>query len=198
MVDCNNYADRPLRELLADTAAKSPTPGGGSIAAYVGAVAAALGQMAVNYTIGKPKFSEHEDRLRAVLEELRRSSEMFMQLAAEDMAAYEAYSAARKSADPADQQRALVTATAVPLEIVAVAAAVLARLDEIKGFLNPHLLSDLQAAALLIEAAAQAAALNVRTNLTAFARTDDARPFETQLDILLQHCGQHKTAVLGD
>lgn len=197
MTAAKDYLSVPFRDLLADTAAQSPTPGGGSIAAYVGALAAALGRMAVNYTVGKPKYAAHEPRLQTMLEELRRCGEMFTQLATEDMAAYERYSAARKSTDPAEPQRALVTATAVPLEIVAVAATVLARLDEMKGLLNPYLLSDVQASAILTEAVAQAAALNVRTNLVQFASPADARPFQEQLDTLLDHCRQHKVAIIS-
>src|SRR6476646_9848034 len=105
MSSINQYLELPLKDLIDQTAAKSPTPGGGSIAAYVGALAAALGQMAVNYTVGKPKYAEHEPRLRTLLEELRRSGEMFTQLAAEDMAAYERYAASRKASDPIEQQK---------------------------------------------------------------------------------------------
>lgn len=191
-----NYLNLPLSELIEDTAAKSPTPGGGSIAAVVGALAAALGRMAVNYTVGKPKYAAHEVRLQAVLAELRRSGQMFMQLAAEDMAAYERYSASRKSGDAAEQEAALATATAVPLEIVAVAAVVLGLLDEIKSFLNAYLLSDAQAAAILTDAAAQAAALNVRANLKLMSRGQEQTRVAGELERMLVHCRERRAAVV--
>ncbi len=193
-----DYLSLPLRELLADTAAKSPTPGGGSVAAAVGALAASLARMAVEYTVGKPKFAAHDARLRELLTELGRAGEMFGQLMAEDMAAYERFAAARQNPDAAEKQRAIATATAVPMEIAVVAGALLERLDEIKAFTNPHLLSDLKAAAILAEAAAQTAALNVRENLRSLANTQEAGRLETQLHTLLARARGHRDAVVQD
>jgi formiminotetrahydrofolate cyclodeaminase len=190
-----DYLNLPLAHLLEDTAAKTPTPGGGSVAAFVGALGAALGRMAVNYTVGKPAYAQHEPRLRSMLEELQRCGQMFTQLAGEDMAAYERYSASRKGGDTDEQQRALLTAATVPLEMVAVASAVLQRLDEIKHLLNPYLLSDLQAAAILTDAAASAAALNVTANTTQLANRPDAEQLASQLQVLLQHCSERKQSV---
>ena len=56
----------PVREFLAATAAKQPTPGGGSVAGVVAGLGVALGEMALNFTKGKKKYAEHEafyDRL---------------------------------------------------------------------------------------------------------------------------------------
>lgn len=190
-----NYLNLPLRDLIADTSAKTPTPGGGSVSALVGTVACALGRMAVNFTIGKPKYAAHEPQLQAVLAELTRSGEMFAQLAMEDMAAYDLYAESRgKSED--EQQRALVAAAAVPLEIVAVAAAVLERLEAIKGFCNPWLLSDLQAAALITHAVARAAALNVYTNVKQFRSPGDGQQFVDQVTKMLAHCDERLRAIV--
>src|SRR5512133_2146661 len=151
MSAADNYLSRPFGRFLDDIAAKTPSPGGGSVAAAVGALSAALAHMAVEFTAGKKKYAEHEDRLRQMLEELRRASGMFGQLIDEDIAAYERYAAARKSADPKEQEQSLITAVLVPMEIATVAAVVAGRLDEIKGFINPLLYSDVQVAAILAQ-----------------------------------------------
>jgi formiminotetrahydrofolate cyclodeaminase len=111
------------------------------VAAIVGALSAALGRMAANYTVGKPASAQHEARLRELLDELRHAGEMFIELSAGDMAAYQAYSTARRGGGKDVQQRALLTAAAVPLEMVAVASALLERLSELEPRTNPDLLS---------------------------------------------------------
>ena len=119
-----DYLSLPLRTFLADLAAKTPTPGGGSVAALTGALAAAQARMCVEYTVGKPKFAAHETKLREALAEFKRAEEAFGRLMAEDMAAYERLSAANKADDPTEQQQAVATAAAVPMEIAALAGAV--------------------------------------------------------------------------
>jgi len=193
-----DYLGLPLAAFLADLAAKSPTPGGGSVAALVGALAAAQARMVVEYTIGKPRSAEHDSRLREVLAELTRGQDMFRQLMSEDMAAYERYAAARKSGDPDERQRALATATAVPTEIVALATAVLACLDEIRSLVNPHLASDLRVAAVLALAVARSAAFNVRVNLGELADQREAEGLSQQVDRLLRRAGEHCSAVTGE
>ena len=50
-----------------DLASKTPVPGGGGASAYAGALAAALGSMVANLTIGKPKFADREQALQETL-----------------------------------------------------------------------------------------------------------------------------------
>ena len=57
-------------ELLAEIGAKSPTPGGGAVACVTAALAAALGRMVVNYSVGKPSLAEHDALHQAALEAL--------------------------------------------------------------------------------------------------------------------------------
>lgn len=192
----NDYRLLPFGKFLEDIAAKSPAPGGGSVAASVGALSASLACMAVEFTVGKKKFAAHEERLRQMLNELRRAGEMFGQLIGEDIAAYQRYAAARKSDDEHEQARAMGTATAVPVEIVVVAAAVAARLDEIKGFINPVLFSDVQVGAILAHAAAESAALTVRGNLPYLPDQTEAARLREKLDDLLARTRQHRDAVV--
>ena len=191
-----DYLSLPMRAFLADLAARSPTPGGGSLAALLGALAASQAQMVIAYTLGKKKHNEHEGRLRALLDEFKRAADALSQLMSEDMAAYERYAASRKSDETDEQQRAVATAIAVPMEVVVLAEAVAARLDEVKSFVNPYLFSDLQAAAILAFAAARSAGLNVRVNLEDLADRREADRLESQLDALIDRVHQHRQAVV--
>jgi formiminotetrahydrofolate cyclodeaminase len=193
----DDYRMLPLGRFWDDVAARTPSPGGGSVAASVGALAAALARMTVEYTAGKKQYAEHEGRLRELLDELRRAGDMFGELMAEDMAAYERYAAARKSGDAAEQARATATAVAVPMEIAAVAEAVVARLDAAKGFLNPALCSDVQVAAILAEATAASAVITARGNLGSLPDPAEARTLAGRLDSLLAQARAHRDAVVA-
>src|SRR5213080_1664714 len=85
-----------LAEFLDATAARQPTPGGGSVTALTGALAAAMGEMVVNYSLGKKGLEAYADELRPVVEELTRARQLMLNLMSEDQAAYAALTAARK------------------------------------------------------------------------------------------------------
>src|SRR5215212_6804927 len=89
-----------ISDFLAATAAKQPAPGGGSVAALVGALAAAIGEMSLNYSVGrKSNIPETEGILRQSLLELTRARALMLQLMIEDQAAYDMLTAARKMPD---------------------------------------------------------------------------------------------------
>src|SRR5882672_8189200 len=88
-----------IAQFIEAAAAKKPTPGGGSVTALVGALAASMGEMVLNYSIGKKELAAYEGELKPALAELHRARQMMLQLMVEDQAAYEAMTAARKLPD---------------------------------------------------------------------------------------------------
>ena len=167
----------------------SPTPGGGSVAALTGALAAALGRMVAAFTLEKPKFAAVAPQVGQLAGRLQRAEEMLRRLIDEDAAAYGVLDAAFKL-DKADAQRAARIAEAaglagsVPLETATLAARVLDDLTQLRGIGNPLLRSDADAARQLAYAALQAAAANVRANLALMA-PEESKPIAAQLDALL-------------
>jgi glutamate formiminotransferase/formiminotetrahydrofolate cyclodeaminase len=163
-----------LSDFLAELASDSPAPGGGSVAALSGALAAGLTSMVANLTIGKPKYAEAEADMRSVLarsEALRLELE---QLIEEDRQAFDRVMAAMKlpkeTADDqakraAALQSALVDAASVPLDVMGKCVEVisLARVAAEKG--NRNAVSDAGVAALMARAGTHAARLNVMINL---------------------------------
>src|SRR5688572_15922008 len=159
-----------IGDFLGAAAARQPTPGGGSVTALVGALAASMGEMTLNYSIGRKGHEDYDDELRPALAELARARELLAQLMVEDQAAYEAMTAARKrpQSDPERQGQfdvALVACIRVPQAIAATAVAMLEVADRIVNFVNPHLLSDLAVSADLAMATTRCAIYNVRANL---------------------------------
>jgi formiminotetrahydrofolate cyclodeaminase len=155
-------------------AAGTPTPGGGSVAAYCGVLAASLGQMVCNLTIGKQKYAEAEPRLIEIKARLEQMSSRMRELIAEDAASFEAVLNAyrlpkateeEKKERSAQIQIALGGAVAVPLETAQRAAEVSRLLGELANIGNPNALSDVAVGAQLAQVAVRGASYNISVNL---------------------------------
>jgi formiminotetrahydrofolate cyclodeaminase len=170
------YLGRPLEAFLDDAAAGRPTPGGGAVAALVGALASAMASMAANFTVGKKRFAAVEADVRAALEALDACRRRLCELIEADIAGYAAVGAAygMPKSDAAERaareqaiQAALRRAMAAPAQTADRCLEVLGVCASLAGTCNPNLLSDVGVAAILAEAALRAAQINVRVNLAA-------------------------------
>lgn len=183
-------SSRSIAEFLAATAARQPTPGGGSVTAVVGALAAALGEMVINYSLNKKDLEAYRSELEPAVAELQRARELMLQLMIEDQLAYEALSALRKlpegNAERLDKlPAAQLACLRVPEAIAATGVAILERCDKLVSFVNYYLLSDLAVSADLAMAAIRCAVYNVRVNLKTLDDPEDRRKAETTIGQVL-------------
>lgn len=168
---------------LTAAAAKQPTPGGGSVASLVGALAASMGEMVLQYSVGKKDLLPHKETNERVLHELTKARLMLAELIREDQDAYEAYNAAKKSNAPAAEFQAIVqTCIRVPLAIGATALAVLELADGVVKTSNRWLLSDLAVCGELALATIRCAAYNVRVNLGELSDANLKTKFRAESD----------------
>jgi methenyltetrahydrofolate cyclohydrolase len=151
----------------------APAPGGGAAAALAGALAAALAEMVARFTAGREKYRTVEERAQAVLSRAEAARRDLLALADDDERAFQQVSDAYKLPRATDGERAtredaiqaaLVAAMEPPLRAVRGACAVVSLAAEIAEIGNSTVISDAGCAALLGEAAARAAALNVLAN----------------------------------
>jgi len=159
-----------IEQFVEAAAARQPTPGGGSVAALVGGLAAAMGEMVVNYSIGKKDLVQYESQLKPVLAELTKARHMLLELMIEDQAAYESLRAARKLPANTPERTAAETAAItigirVPQTIAATAVSVLDLAGAVVGMANVYLLSDLAVCAELSMATVRCSIYNVRVNV---------------------------------
>lgn len=170
---------RTLHDYVDDVASAHPTPGGGSVAAVVGALAAALGEMVVNFT-------SSEAELAPAKENLSRLRTRLLRAAAADEAAYATYRSAAslprdtkeaKAARAAAMQEALIEATEVPLQVARSGAEVAQVLESVARTGSPHLRTDAALAALLAEVALRGALLNVHGNAGLLRDRDRAESY---------------------
>jgi len=170
MAQIKDMAVEPFLEALAS---QSATPGGGSAAAIIGAMGAALVSMVCNLTIGKKKYVEVEGEMKDVLAKAEALRHRLTGMIQDDVKAFDSVMAAyglpkETDADKAKRetaiQAALKQATDVPLACCLAAREVidLALAASEKGNLN--VISDAGVAVLAAYAALRSGALNVYTN----------------------------------
>jgi formiminotetrahydrofolate cyclodeaminase len=168
--------DQTIGEWLEAVASPTPAPGGGAAAALNAAVGAALIEMACNLTIGRPRYAPQEAAMRAALAEATTLRRRALHLAAADVEAFGAVSAAYKLPKETDQQRrtrteqiqrALVGATEVPLHTAVLAGEVVQLARRILDGTNVNVRADVAAAAIAGRAALEVALINVEANLAA-------------------------------
>lgn len=182
-----DYFAEQLTRFLDEAASATPTPGGGSVSSLAAALGTTMAQMAAGFTLKSKKYERYHQAVGPIAEKLERAQQLFRQLVDEDIAAYGLYSEVSKlpKDDPTKAERsrvALTTAIAVPEEIVTTCVAVLEEVERLVPVCNPYLLSDAGVAAILCEAAARAASLNVRVNLAGLEDKNAAKELRKQVD----------------
>jgi glutamate formiminotransferase/formiminotetrahydrofolate cyclodeaminase len=163
-----------LGGFLDEVAAGTPTPGGGTVAALAGALAAALVAMVANLTIGKKKYATAQAEMTEARHEADRLRARLVGLMRRDSQAFEAVLAAHRlpqgtaaEADTRNQAILAATweATRVPLETAEACLGVAEwALRSVRSG-NPNASSDGASAAVLGRAAGEAALCNVEINL---------------------------------
>jgi len=154
-------------------AAASPTPGGGSASAYAAAMAAALILMVARLTIGKKKYVEVEEEMRAIEKRVAVLKVELSEAVAEDSAAFQGVmdSFRLPKSTPEEKtlrseriQGATLQAAQVPLEVAKKSVELLELAQNVVQHGNLNAISDAGSAAALAGAALTGAALNVRIN----------------------------------
>ena len=180
----DRLTDLTVRRLIDRLATSDPVPGGGSAAALAGAMGAALVQMVVALSTGRPAAAGHEGSLDQVGAEAAAAQAALLDLAERDAAAYDAVVRARRLPRDSEEDRqardlrvadAVDAATRAPLETARVAANVFGLAELLTPIGNRNAISDVGVAALLAATALRGSALNVEINLPSLAADDPLR-----------------------
>ncbi|MCL6642048.1 MAG: cyclodeaminase/cyclohydrolase family protein, partial [Candidatus Bipolaricaulota bacterium] len=170
--------DESVWALLEGFSAATPTPGGGSAAAFVGSVAASLVAMVAGLTVGKRAYQSVEPEMQRILSEATQLRDELLELAERDSEAFNAVMAAYKLPKETESDRAareqaiqaaLKGATEIPYQTALRCSRVLELAEVVVTRGNKSALSDGGAAAALAESALQAALLNIAINLASLS-----------------------------
>ena len=184
--ETKGLSDITVTEFSDLLASDAPAPGGGSVAALCGSLAAALGSMVANLTYNKKGYKEHNEKMNIVAKDMQLRRRELLNLIDEDtnafnimMAAMKAQNAAKKGTDAAaiaeadkNMDEANKYAISVPLQVMEKIYALLPNLKVVGEFGNINAASDAGVGALLVQAGVKAAGLNVKINLKNFAKDD--------------------------
>lgn len=179
-------ANLNLRAFANATAKDTPTPGGGSISAYVGALGAALGAMVANLSAGKRGWDDRLEEFSAWAEKGQRLKDTLLHLVDEDTQAFNQIMAAfrlsketpeEKSARKQAIQAATRYAIETPMRTMEAAFEVFELAEAMVREGNPSSVSDAGVGALCARAAVHGAWLNVRINTGSLADKELAVEF---------------------
>jgi methenyltetrahydrofolate cyclohydrolase len=192
------YISSSLKTYLDDLAAKTPAPGGGSAAALTAAIGASLISMVANYTVGNPRYKDVSGRAALVLsraEDTRRELEALID---KDIEAYTSVSKALRQSgnDPAAMDIAYREAVRVPFDVCMISAESLKLCDELAECGNKRLITDVAAAAILLEGAFFAAKFSVYINLKCIKDIDFIGEIHKKLGPLEEELPKLKEAIL--
>ena len=186
-----DYRTSPLKKYLDDAGSNAPAPGGGSVSALAGALGTAMGCMVANFTLGKKKYAQVEERVKELLSACDKARNDLLDLAQADVDAYGLVSAAykmpkdtpeQKTARTEAIQKALVKAMEVPLKTLRICAGLMDAFAELGRIGNKNLISDVGVAAILAEAALRGAKMNVEINLAGLNDEELVREVQSEVD----------------
>jgi len=163
-----------LRQFCNETLSDSPAPGGGSVAALMGALGASLGGMVANLSAGKRGWDDKLKYFSDWAVKAQQLKDELLFLVDEDTAAFKKVidafalpkeSAEEKAARSAAIESATKYAAEIPLKVMETASKSYQLLSEMVEKGNPNSISDIGVGALATRACVEGAALNVRINL---------------------------------
>lgn len=208
--DANSKSTRRLvdlstKEFALETSRESPAPGGGTISAYMGALAAALGTMVANLSAHKAgwddrweEFSDWADRGQTLMSQL-------LHLVDEDTAAFNRIMAAfqlpkKTEADKAARSQAIqdatLYATQVPLQTMKAAVQTFDICRAMAEQGNPNSVSDAGVGALAARAAVIGAGLNVKINAASLKDRTTADALIAEADALILQANAAEQQIL--
>ena len=171
----NSLTDLTVKGLLDVTAGKDPVPGGGSISALSGSIAAALTEMVAGLTIGRKKYAEVEEQMKQHVERVHEIRQPLILDVDRDSEAYnvvfEAFQMPKetdeqKAARSAQIQEATKIAANVPMEVARRVYSLLSDIEEVVSNGNQNAVTDGCVAMMSARNAIIGALFNVRINLT--------------------------------
>lgn len=188
-----------------ETASESPAPGGGSISAYMGALAAALGTMVANLSSHKPGWDDRWEEFSDWAEKGRILIDRLLALVDEDTEAFNRIMAVfampkstpeEKAARSEALEAATLYATQVPLTTMKTAYLTFDILEAMVDNGNPNSVTDAGVGALAARAAVMGAGLNVKINAAGLKNADKATQLLSEAsEIAAKACEREKEII---
>jgi glutamate formiminotransferase/formiminotetrahydrofolate cyclodeaminase len=197
-------AERKDEDFLDALASGNTTPGGGSAAAFSGAMAASLVAMVGLVTIGKKKYADVEAEMQQMVEEAMQLQAEMRAAVKKDAESFELYLKALRlpkgtEHEKAERDRAInaasIYAATVPLHVGRKALEILKLACKAAELGNLNAISDAASAAAQAQAALEAAGLNVRINLLGIEKQAEPARMLEEIASLEEQAAELKAAL---
>lgn len=197
--DSNSALSSSIGNFAELVAAGTPAPGGGSVSAHCGMLAASLGQMVCNLSIGKPRLAAVEGRLTEIRASLEGLGAKLRELISEDASSFDGVLQSYRLPKETDEQKAersaqiqssLRHAVAVPMETAERSVEVLTLLRELADIGNPNALSDVAVGAQLAQTATRGASYNIGANLGSISDNQFVESARARIESFLEVAGK--------
>ncbi len=198
--------DITVKGFLAETAGQEPVPGGGSISALNGSIAAALAEMVANLTIGKKKYVEVEAEMQTIAAQAAAIQKELVLDIDRDSDAYNKVFAAFKLPKETDDEKAVRSAqiqemtkyaASVPMEVARRVHSLLPLIEAVVAKGNQNAITDGCVAMMCARTAIIGALLNVRINLTSIKDEDFVRSHAQEADAIEADAVRREAEVLA-
>lgn len=189
-----------------ETSRESPAPGGGSVAAYMGALGAALGTMVANLSSHKPGWDDRWEEFSRWADKGQALSDELLVLVDEDTRAFnkimEAFGLPKKTDEDKRLrseaiQAATLFATQVPLQTMQAAFGAFELCQAMAEQGNPNSVSDAGVGALAARAAVLGAGLNVKINATSLKDRETADKMIAEAEQLIAEAQKKEAEIIG-
>lgn len=189
-----------------ETSRESPAPGGGSVAAYMGALGAALGTMVANLSSHKPGWDDRWEEFSRWADKGQALSSELLVLVDEDTRAFnkimEAFGLPKKTDEDKRLrseaiQAATLFATQVPLQTMQAAFGAFELCQAMAEFGNPNSVSDAGVGALAARAAVLGAGLNVKINAASLKDRETAEKMIAEAEQLIAEAQKKEAEIIG-
>lgn len=189
-----------------ETSSESPAPGGGSIAAYMGALGAALGTMVANLSSHKAGWDDRWEEFSGWAEKGQELMKELLYLVDEDTNAFNVIMEAlgmpkgtdeAKAARAAAIQDATLYATNVPLRTMKVAFQVFEVVEAMTKIGNPNSVTDAAVGAICVRSAVMGAFLNVRINASSLEDIEKAKAIVAEAKVICDEAMAREKEILA-
>lgn len=189
-----------------ETSRESPAPGGGSVAAYMGALGAALGTMVANLSSHKPGWDDRWEEFSRWADKGQALSDELLVLVDEDTRAFnkimEAFGLPKKTDEDKRLrseaiQAATLFATQVPLQTMQAAFGAFELCQAMAEHGNPNSVSDAGVGALAARAAVLGAGLNVKINAASLKDRETADKMIAEAEQLIVEAQKKEAEIIG-
>lgn len=199
--------EKKATEFLEDLSSAAPFPGGGGAAALTGALAASLGLMVANLTVGKKKYAAVEEEMQNAIQVLISLRDELVRLTDEDAVGFEPLAKAYRLPKDTPEQRlhkeavmekALYDACVVPIKIMEKTLEVMNYLILLGEKGSVMAVSDAGGAIVLAQAALEGAALNIFINTKSMKNRELAEELNLRAEKMISEGDKKKDALYGE